>query len=570
MKPKVTAYSNGDDAVLFWETIAAIPTCLGFAIERKWLQCKAKPAKNGNVELLPNRTGFRDEDPQPNETRPSDEWPFQRYSWTDHGVNSGDIIQYRVIPVLKQSDGTLKRDDASASDWTANVSLSNDRGSHMSCYFNRGLVMSQFMAKYLKKTYGEITDENLQKFKADIKQHESKIRNFLMGELGHRLMELLTETKKNGGHVFAALYELSDDELIKKLKAFKGKAHVLLANGSAKKKGDDQNADARQQLNDAKVDVHDRMVAPKPLGHNKFLVLCDENETPKSVWTGSTNWAPTGLCTQINNGLWIDDASIAKVYQKQWEELRDAGDGYPAKLVDGNSKPRPKKVGGKPVDVWFTRTRNGEDRNALDEVINQAQEGILFLMFMPGKTGVDQTIRAKLADSPDLYVKGVISSQDKSTAEASIGLVENGERVDRLAIIQPEGIKEGFGQWLAEVTRSMFLPNPHNRGVGHAIVHSKMMVIDPFGSKPVVVTGSHNFSKPASESNDENFVIIRNHSSLAEAVAVHILSVYHHYRWRAYVGSHQNPWSGLVRTDNWQTRKMDPDTIRELKFWLPN
>lgn len=80
----------------------------------------------------------------------------------------------------------------------------------------------------------------------------------------------------------------------------------------------------------------------------------------------------------------------------------------------------------------------------------------------------------------------------------------------------------------------MLLPNPkiHRAGGGHAIVHSKMMVIDPFSSKLVVVTGSHNFSKPASESSDENFVIIRHHASLAEAVAVHILSVYHHYRWR--------------------------------------
>ena len=31
---------------------------------------------------------------------------------------------------------------------------------------------------------------------------------------------------------------------------------------------------------------------------------------PQSVLTGSTNWAPTGLCTQANNTLIIDDANI--------------------------------------------------------------------------------------------------------------------------------------------------------------------------------------------------------------------------------------------------------------------
>lgn len=104
MKPSVAAYSNGDDVILFWDTAAKISFCLGFAIERKWVNCAGKPALNGTIEVLPNRTGFRDDDPQPEETRPSDEWPFQRYSWTDHGVNTGDVVQYRVTPVLRQPD----------------------------------------------------------------------------------------------------------------------------------------------------------------------------------------------------------------------------------------------------------------------------------------------------------------------------------------------------------------------------------------------------------------------------------------------------------------------------------
>lgn len=32
--------------------------------------------------------------------------------------------------------------------------------------------------------------------------------------------------------------------------------------------------------------------------------------TALATWTGSTNWTPTGLCTQLNNGLLIDEAHI--------------------------------------------------------------------------------------------------------------------------------------------------------------------------------------------------------------------------------------------------------------------
>ncbi len=570
MKPSVTVYGNGDDALLFWTTAEKIPFCLGFAIERQWILCAAQPSNNGQTITLVNRVGFKDDNPQPNETRLSSQWPFQRYSWTDHEVNTGDEVRYRVTPVIRQPDGALAMDTGSASAWTPKLKLTLERGNGFSCYFNRGLVMSQFMSRYLKRKYGVINDKTLQKFKAEVKDAENPLRRFLSGDLGKRLADLLDEANSNGGHVFAALYELTDDNLINKLKTLKGRAHLVLSNGSDR--SGDGNSEARAALIAAGVDVEptNRLLRSKGLGHNKFMVITDAKQKPKAVWTGSTNWATTGLCTQINNGLLIENAGAAQKYRDQWTALRAAGSDFPPALVDGNSVPRSITVSGKKVDIWFSRTRHGEDRKALDEAINGAQQGILFLMFMPGKTGVDQTVRQKLAASPALYVKGVISTSNAEGTEGSASLIDNGKPVDRLAIIQPDGVHRSFGQWIEEVTRSMFLSNPMHgvKGIGHAIVHSKMMVIDPFGDNPVVVTGSHNFSKPASEKNDENFAIVRGHAKLAEAVAVHILAIYQHYRWRAYLRDHANPWSGLSRSDTWQERKLSHTTIKELTFWM--
>jgi phosphatidylserine/phosphatidylglycerophosphate/cardiolipin synthase-like enzyme len=128
--------------------------------------------------------------------------------------------------------------------------------------------------------------------------------------------------------------------------------------------------------------------------------------------------------------------------------------------------------------------------------------------------------------------------------------------------------ERGLAGWAAEVTRQDFLLGSGGV-IGHAIVHSKVIVIDPF-TNPVVITGSHNFSQSASAKNDENLVIVRGNRALAERYAVNIMATYQHYRWRAYLKDCANkaisPWQGLMRDDSWQKRNLAMDP--ELRFWL--
>jgi phosphatidylserine/phosphatidylglycerophosphate/cardiolipin synthase-like enzyme len=97
-----------------------------------------------------------------------------------------------------------------------------------------------------------------------------------------------------------------------------------------------------------------------------------------------------------------------------------------------------------------------------------------------------------------------------------------------------------------------------------------VIVIDPM-TKPVIIIGSHNFSKSASRSNDENFLIIRGQSKLARDYAAHILAVYQHYRWLQFVDAKQrsgtNPKGLLEENDTWQQDKLD-GALRELRFWV--
>lgn len=50
---------------------------------------------------------------------------------------------------------------------------------------------------------------------------------------------------------------------------------------------------------------------------------------------------------------------------------------------------------------------------------------------------------------------------------------------------------------------------------GHAVIHDKIVVIDPFDpDNSAVVLGSHNLGYKASYTNDENLLVIRGNESL--------------------------------------------------------
>jgi phosphatidylserine/phosphatidylglycerophosphate/cardiolipin synthase-like enzyme len=142
--------------------------------------------------------------------------------------------------------------------------------------------------------------------------------------------------------------------------------------------------------------------------------------------------------------------------------------------------------------VWFTRTTKQVDLAALQAEVNKAKQGILFLMFMPGAKGLLARVFERSSE-PDFYVRGVVSTLPNGLGDESqvdVSLVDGTERKRvRLSIIQPEGVKHRFAKFAEEVTRKEFLAN-----VGHAIIHSKVLVIDPFSKDPTVITGSHNFS----------------------------------------------------------------------------
>src|SRR5271166_1746589 len=127
-------------------------------------------------------------------------------------------------------------------------------------------------------------------------------------------------------------------------------------------------------------------------------------------------------------------------------------------------------------------------------------------------------------------------------------------------VLVPANIKAAFGDWEQELLRA-----------GIVNIHSKVIVLDPFGENPVVMTGSHNLGFKASSKNDDNLIIIEGNGPLAAAYAINIVAIFQTYRWNSYVEAHRKDpsvWHGLVDNDAWQASYLSGAHLAELKFWF--
>src|SRR6202040_444437 len=127
----------------------------------------------------------------------------------------------------------------------------------------------------------------------------SPLRASLAGDMVEALTEF-AQRVKSGGEIYAALYELTDTQLIDTLKGLGERLHIVLSNAMQTdpktKKKYDENMPARTHLAKTAKEEWNRILPPgNQIGHNKFLVYVDSKKKPQAVLFGSTNWTATGL-----------------------------------------------------------------------------------------------------------------------------------------------------------------------------------------------------------------------------------------------------------------------------------
>jgi len=584
---KAVAFANNDMAVMAWTFGGKLPNCLGFAIYRT-------DVRAGTETCLPAMATFPDQDAsKPGRTTADD--PVQKLYWKDVYAKRGGTYRYRIVP-MTGAPGALQPMSFGAL-ITNTIQLSPHYGT-ISAYFNRGILATQATARALDedKTSGSMAD----KLNVHIEKIYDPLRIDLEGELIEALTTLSDEAASDGGEVYCALYEFEDPEAIAHLEKLGDKANVILSNmpggGKGQKKTNDTYADERAHIRAAGANVIDRFMPSGRIGHNKFEIL--DKDGPQAVLFGSTNWTSHALCAQTNNAIIARSPGLAQAYADYWNRLKEdtdpQGEGGKAEQSSAfraaNAKklpPIPLEDGSGVVDLWFSpnspharASKPGKseepppDLAEVFEIISNAQQAIIFLAFEPGRPSIIDAIAAAQKARPSLFVRGTVTAAgaagDFHTAISGDGDSPPPKRQrgdpplpEDYRVIHARGVTQGdaFGQWEAELNQA-----------GHAVVHDKIVVVDPFSDNCVVVTGSHNLGYRASYNNDENMAIIRNHRAVAEAYAAHCLDVYDHYAWRYWLSTEKDKaWHFLSTDDTWQDSYISPDNqvkSAELNFWL--
>src|SRR5271157_3524134 len=582
---KAVAFANNDIAVVAWTFGGKLPNCLGFAVYR--IDVRA-----GTETCLPAMATFSGQQATPGRTTADD--PVQKFFWKDVYAKRGGTYKYKIVP-MTGTVGSLQ--PMPYGPLISNqVQLSPHYGS-LSAYFNRGILATQATAHVL--TDGSPAGSMVDELKAHIIQAGDPLRLDLAGQMLEALTTLSDEAA-DGGAVFCALYEFQDPEVIDHLSKLKDKANLILSNmpGTTDgKKTNDTYADQRQQIRDAGANVIDRFMPSSHIGHNKFQVL--DKGGPQAVLFGSTNWTSNALCAQTNNPIIARAPGLAAAYQEYWNSLKEdtdpPGEGGKAQqssdFRDENAKARPTitlEDGSGSVDLWFspnTAKARGKARGTNEDVppdltevfdiIAKAQQAVLFLAFQPGSPSIIDAVADALKAKPSLFVRGAVTASQ--AAGAFYTAINGGGTDDKppkrqkgdpplpedYRVIRAQGVSkdDAFGQWEAELNQA-----------GHAVIHDKIVVVDPFSDNCVVITGSHNLGYAASYNNDENMAIIHDHRAIAEAYAAHCLDVYDHYAWRYWLTTEQDKaWHFLASDDTWQDEYFSADNqvkSAELGFWL--
>ncbi len=580
-KSKSVILANNDVIYLWWSIPKKIKNCLGFTIHRVIDNVEEPKGLYATV-------GFDKINDPRKSPQSTDEWPIQSFNWKDLYAPHDKEIKYRIYPMI----GTwtdLKKDTANLIE--TDPTKRTQKYGKVRVVFNRGILSTQAFSKSGEKG-NSVTADEARKLITD---PDSTWRKRLGGQMLYNVNEFFKRASTDGGKYYAALYELTDEVLIKELVKNKN-TEIILSNANQSKSkmvdgksksvtiNDGTNKKTRAGLHKINsIKVFDRMLGSHS-GHNNFVIYADENNKPKAVLTGSTNWTPTGLCGQTNNMIVIDSDKIAAHYKNYWDQMLSE-DKIKTKQAApfrtwcaGN--PQTNKINTKAdCTLWFSpntkqksKPKNAAtpiDMKAVFDLIETAKESVLYLVFNPGSPSIITKIKEVAAKRPKnkpLFVRGAVSD-----AKIAKSVTTN--------IVSSDILKRPDTYHFDRVTGVAAIPGPFSYfedellKLGFSTIHDKLLVIDPFSPDCVVITGSHNLGYAASYKNDENMVIIQGDKEIAQAYAAHVLDIVNHFKWRYRLQDKiiksgaktlaqkkavlDKEWNDLDESDNWMNYYFD-------------
>src|SRR3954454_24149687 len=466
---------------------------LGFAIHREGGD---KPA-----EWLNGMIGFPGVDHKPGEPLSTEQAPIQKFRWSDYRVYPDTTYKYEVHPVRGKPESPKVEAGPTVEVKTESVR----RGEHR-VLFNRAAAASQAFSRKFPDV-----DAELAKAKAEGKPQElpSEALAWLSRGVLEQIDGFIARAADATWALDVAIYEYELPAIVDSVRAALDRgAQVRIVYHAAP--GDKQTADNEKSLEGFPAERLRPRVTSN-IFHDKFAVLSrvqGDKRDPASVLCGSTNWTRSGVYLQANVVHIAEREELARRYLNLFEFLFGGADVSQTRDWIDTNDPLPEDQS---LVAGFSPRSDEKDLDAFVTTIDQAKSDVLFCTAFELDDRID---KALLGEPNDDVLR--IGLQNKPS-------VITGYHRDRTADFAATAyLKEGLEGFLAEKTRQ---PS----GI---LIHTKMIVVNFTSDEPVVISGSHNLSAAASGQNDENFLVIRGDTDVADCYGVELMRLYDHYRYR--------------------------------------
>jgi phosphatidylserine/phosphatidylglycerophosphate/cardiolipin synthase-like enzyme len=503
---------------------AARKGCLGFAIQRTDHTKNEKAWMRGQKVFEVTGGGAAGGDAS------SRDQPFQAFQWCDYTAEPEHHYTYRVVPLYGTPEALQEGTSVSV-----NISTEPHNDGTHGVYFNRGACSSQAYAKKFK---------NRAPSEVGQAAYEWLSRGLLEGLIG-----FIERAKDDDYALHGAIYEFQWPEALDALRAAKGRGAKLkivfdAIPGDTHPKEKNLAAIATAKLKQVSI--------PKTKGtimHNKFLVL-SRKDKPVAVWTGSTNWTENGIFGHSNCGHVIEDAPIAVQYLDYWTQLSgDEASEANRNWMDANA-PNPPSPWTEDVVAVFSPRNDLSVLEWYAKIVGSAKSAL----FMTFAFGMNKLFLDYYGNDDEVLKYALMEKEGngKQLAQGKIDVRRVRARTNVIVAVANELKLNVLDRW---VTERRSLSNENNV----KWIHTKYAVVDPLGPKPVVITGSANFSKASTDSNDENMLVIRNNKRLAEIYLTEFMRLHAHYAFREAVKiarergeDFEDGRAYLIPDDSWQ------------------
>ncbi|MEL1252244.1 phospholipase D-like domain-containing protein [Flavobacterium sp. DGU38] len=473
------------------------------------------------------------------------EHPVQSFLWEDFSIKCNHDYTYIVTPVFGKPKYLIYKEPCAIRFTTP----TEDTGEH-SVYFNRGVAGSLAYARRFKNKRPGSNDMT--------EKETAEALKWLSRGLEEALLGFIDKAEDSSYKLRAAFYEF---EYLPVLESFKTACEERGVDVKIIYDSRGEEEANNTAINEAglprKIMIPRKAEAEKKyIAHNKFIILL-KNDQPIEVWTGSTNITPKGIFGQCNVGHVIRNTKIAEKYFKYWEELVQdpLNDILDKKTVTIQPDLDYDEIPKDSVTVFFSPR---EKKNILQTYADY-MDGSKQLICGMFPFSFSKKMKEVIIDTTDNLKYVIIDKKDKNTT-----LVTND--FDNV-IVYGTYLKDGLYDWLEE-THAGFLLNAKPGNIGTNFIHNKVLLIDPLGEDPIIVTGSANFSDNSIANNDENTLVIRGNKDVADLYFTEFVRIFNHYyaRYTALKMSEnpnaENPIHLKTESSKWVSSFYNPNGLK--------